>query len=294
MHILVTGGTGFIGGALLPELVGRGHCMTVLTRGKYSDSASIRYVNDLDAIEGKVDAVINLAGAGLAARRWSKGYKREIVDSRVGLTQHLVSWLERQQSRPGLLISGSAVGFYGQSLTDVFTEESGPGKGFSAELCRQWEVAAQTAESFIPQVVLLRLGVVLDYGGGALQEMLKSFQLGIGSWLGSGNQWLSWVHRRDVVNAICFVLETPGIQGPINLTAPRPVTHGELCGVAKEFKWTLFSAGVPSPVMRLLVGEMADELLLNGQRVEPQRLQQLDFVFEYSDLRDALANILGR
>lgn len=294
MHILVTGGTGFIGGALLPELVGRGHCMTVLTRGKYSDSASIRYVNALDAIEGKVDAVINLAGAGLAARRWSKGYKREIVDSRVGLTQHLVSWLERQQSRPGLLISGSAVGFYGQSLTDVFTEESGPGKGFSAELCRQWEVAAQTAESFIPQVVLLRLGVVLDHGGGALQEMLKSFQLGIGSWLGSGNQWLSWVHRRDVVNAICFVLETPGIQGPINLTAPKPVTHGELCGVAKEFKWTFFSAGMPSSVVRLLMGEMADELLLNGQRVEPQRLQQLDFVFEYSDLRDALANILGR
>ena len=294
MHILVTGGTGFIGGALLPELVSRGHCMTVLTRGKYSDSASIRYVNDLDAIEGRVDAVINLAGAGLAARRWSKGYKREIVDSRIGLTQHLVSWLERQQSRPGLLISGSAVGFYGQSLTDVFTEESGPGKGFSAELCRQWEVAAQTAESFIPQVVLLRLGVVLDHGGGALREMLKSFQLGIGSWLGSGNQWLSWVHRRDVVNAICFVLETPGIQGPINLTAPKPVTHGELCGVAKEFKWTFFSAGMPSSVVRLLMGEMADELLLNGQRVEPQRLQQLDFVFEYSDLRDALANILGR
>ena len=294
MHILVTGGTGFIGGALLPELVSRGHRMTVLTRGTYSDSASIRYVNVFDAIEGKVDTVINLAGAGLAARRWSKGYKREIVDSRIGLTQHLVSWLERQQSRPGLLISGSAVGFYGQSLTDVFTEESGPGKGFSAELCRQWEVAAQTAESFIPQVVLLRLGVVLDHGGGALQEMLKSFQLGIGSWLGSGNQWLSWVHRRDVVNAICFVLETPGIQGPINLTAPKPVTHGELCGVAKEFKWTFFSAGMPSSVVRLLMGEMADELLLNGQRVEPQRLQQLDFVFEYSDLRDALANILGR
>jgi uncharacterized protein (TIGR01777 family) len=186
------------------------------------------------------------------------------------------------------------VGFYGQSLTDVFTEESGPGEGFSAELCRQWEVAAQAAESFIPQVALLRLGVVLDHGGGALQEMLKSFQLGIGSWLGSGNQWLSWVHRRDVVNAICFVLETPGIQGPINLTAPRPVTHGELCGVAKEFKWTFFSAGMPSSVVRLLMGEMADELLLNGQRVEPQRLQQLDFVFEYSDLRDALANILGR
>jgi len=294
MHILVTGGTGFIGGALLPELLSRGYRMTVLTRGSYSDSAAVRYVNALNAVEGKVDAVINLAGAGLAARRWSKSYKREIVDSRVGLTQHLVAWLERQQSSPQLLISGSAVGLYGQSLTQVFTEDSGPGEGFSAELCRQWEAAALTAESFIPQVALLRLGVVLDHGGGALQEMLKSFQFGIGSWLGSGNQWLSWIHRRDVVNAICFLLENPGIQGPLNLSAPRPVTHGELCGVAKEFKWTLFSAGVPSPVMRLLVGEMADELLLNGQRVEPQRLQQLGFVFEYPQLRDAFENILRR
>ena len=294
MHILVTGGTGFIGGALLPELLSRGYRMTVLTRGSYCDSAAVRYVNDLDAVEGKVDAVINLAGAGLAARRWSKSYKREIVDSRVGLTQHLVAWLERQQSRPQLLISGSAVGFYGKSLTQAFTEDSGPGEGFSAELCRQWEAAALTAESFIPQVALLRLGVVLDHGGGALQEMLKSFQFGIGSWLGSGNQWLSWIHRRDVVNAICFLLETPGIQGPFNLTAPRPVTHEELCSVAKEFKWTLFSAGVPSPVMRLLVGEMADELLLNGQWVEPQRLRQLGFVFEYPQLRDALENILRR
>lgn len=294
MHILVTGGTGFIGGALLPELLSRGYRITVLTRGSYSDSAAVRYVNALDAVEGKVDAVINLAGAGLAARRWSKSYKREIVDSRVGLTQHLVAWLERQQSSPQLLISGSAIGFYGQSLTQVFTEDSGPGEGFSAELCRQWEAAALTAESFIPQVALLRLGVVLDHGGGALQEMLKSFQFGVGSWLGSGNQWLSWIHRRDVVNAICFLLETPGIQGPLNLTAPGPVTHVELCSVAKEFKWTLFSAGMPSPLMRLLVGEMADELLLNGQRVEPQRLQQLGFVFEYPQLRDAFENILRR
>jgi NAD dependent epimerase/dehydratase family enzyme len=132
MHILVTGGTGFIGGALLPELLSRGYRMTVLTRGSYSDSAAVRYVNALNAVEGKVDAVINLAGAGLAARRWSKSYKREIVDSRVGLTQHLVAWLERQQSSPQLLISGSAVGFYGQSLTQVFTEDSGPG-----ERCRR-------------------------------------------------------------------------------------------------------------------------------------------------------------
>ena len=293
MHILVTGGTGFIGSALIPELVGRGHEVTVISRAMRSALHKVAYCQTLSEVKTDIDAVVNLAGASLAARRWTARYKREIVESRVNLTQDLVSWLKQRDNPPDVFVSGSAVGFYGHHDSEVFTEANSQGQGFSATLCADWEQAAAEAEAFVPRVSMLRLGVVFDRGGGALQEMLRSFHVGLQSWLGSGEQWLSWVHREDVVSAICFLLEHPTASGPFNLTAPEPVTHREFSVVAAESFRTAFAAGVPESVMRLLVGEMADELLLKGQRVLPERLLNEGFGFSHPHIAGALQDILA-
>ena len=293
MHILVTGGTGFIGSALVPELVGRGHEVTIISRASRSAGHKVAYCQALSEVRADIHAVVNLAGASLAARRWTARYKREIVASRVDFTQKLVGGLTQLQNPPRVLISGSAVGFYGHDSSAVFTEANGRGRGFSADLCVAWEQAAEGALGVIPQVSLLRLGVVFDCGGGALQEMLRSFQFGLQSWLGTGEQWLSWIHRADVVSAICHLLDHPTASGAFNLTAPEPVTHRAFSEAAARHLRTRLSAGVPKAVMRLLVGEMADELLLNGQRVLPDRLIKGGFTFNHSDIDSALQSILS-
>lgn len=294
MHILVTGGTGFIGSALIPELVGRGHEVTVISRARRSAGPKVAYRQALSEVKTDIDAVVNLAGASLAAHRWTARYKREIVKSRVQLTQDLVSGLKQRDNPPDTFISGSAVGFYGHHASEVFTEANSRGQGFSATLCADWEQAAAEAEAFIPRVSMLRLGVVFDRGGGALQEMLRSFHFGLQSWLGSGEQWLSWIHREDVVSAICFLLEHPTASGPFNLTAPKPVTHKGFSVAAADCFRTVFSAGVPKPVMRFLVGEMADELLVNGQKVLPERLLKEGFRFSHPEITGALQDILAK
>ncbi len=269
MHILVTGGTGFIGGALLPALAGRGERVTVLTRQRRpmgQGQGQVAYVNALDDITDPVDAVINLAGASLAARRWTAAYKREIRSSRVDFTQQLVAWMASLETPPKVLISGSAIGFYGASRDARFTESSGGASDFAATLCRDWEQAALAAQSDLTRVVLLRLGVVLDAGGGALTEMMRSFRFGVGSWLGSGSQWLSWIHRGDVVAVILAVLDTH-VTGPVNVVAPTPVSHRAFCDALARRRRILFKAGVPGVVMRTLLGEMAESLLLTGQWV---------------------------
>lgn len=293
MHILVTGGTGFIGSALVPELVGRGHEVTIISRARRSAGHKVAYCRALSEVRADIHAVVNLAGASLAARRWTARYKREIVASRVDFTQKLVGGLTQLQNPPRVLISGSAVGFYGHDSSAVFTEANGRGRGFSADLCVAWEQAAEGALGVIPQVSLLRLGVVFDCGGGALQEMLRSFQFGLQSWLGTGEQWLSWIHRADVVSAICHLLDHPTASGAFNVTAPEPVTHRAFSEAAARYLRTRLSAGVPKAVMRLLVGEMADELLLNGQRVLPDRLMKGGFTFNHSDIDSALQSILS-
>ena len=298
MHILVTGGTGFIGQALLPALQQQGHTVTVLTRQHLSDRAadrgSVTYVQQLDAVPLPVHAVINLAGASLADRRWSDAYKAEMVASRVGTTDSLISWMSQQPTPPGVLLSGSAIGWYGASQEAVFDEQSPPGAGFAAALCQQWESAAQAATSLGTRVALLRLGVVFDRDGGALQEMLRSFKFGVGSWLGSGHQWLSWVHRWDVVRSILFLLEQSDASGAFNIVAPEAVTHRQFCEIASGRSPTLFNMGVPNFVARALVGEMADELLLSGQRVTPAALTAVGFTFAFPSLDGALVDIQAK
>ena len=294
MHVLMTGGTGLIGAATVAALAEKGATVSVLTRRPPLDEPGVEYITALSQCEGPVDTVINLAGAGLADRRWTPAYKQEIFDSRVALTGRLVEWMRSLSAPPKRLISASAIGYYGASEDGVFSEEAPSGAGFSAELCRQWEDEAVRAQDLGTAVTRLRLGVVFSARGGALGKMTQANQLGVESWLGTGSQWLSWVHRTDVVRAILHLCADTGAKGAYNLVAPRPVTHREFCRVLSARRPTLLSLGLPAPIMRMALGEMADELLLKGQRVTPNRLLDAGFDFRFSSLDSALIDILAR
>ncbi|MFO7551732.1 MAG: TIGR01777 family oxidoreductase [Haliea sp.] len=295
MHILITGGTGFIGQALVPHLLQAGHRISILSRSRHRDTAQCTFVRSLEELspDSAPDAVINLAGASLAGKRWTRAYKEELVASRVQGTRALVAYFAESAEPPRVLLSASAIGYYGPRGDDALTEEAAPGSGFSSELCQAWEQeAARAAEAGI-RTCLLRLGVVLDRQGGALKEMALPFRFGVASWPGSGHQYLSWIHREDVVAAMAFLLAEDTLAGPFNLTAPGPVTQRELCRAMRKHFRTLPGMPVPGPVMRLLLGEMAGELLLSGQRVVPAGLQRAGFEFRYPGIDDALAAIFG-
>ena len=294
MHILMTGATGFIGTLLAEHLIVQGHTLAILTRRSLADSDNCTYVKQLEVIspDEKIDAVINLAGASLAERRWTSKYKREILASRLETTEALLQLLRRLDSKPKALLSASAIGYYGHHGDEKLDEDGGSTPGFSQQLCERWEQEALAARELGVRVCLLRLGVVLDRDGGAFTQMARPFSFGVANWLGEGNQWLSWVHRRDVIGAIVFLLHHDELDGPFNITAPHAVTSRGFCDAMTRHKRTLFSASVPSTVMRLMVGEMAEELLLNGQRVVPAALQKAGFNFEFSDLDAALTDII--
>ena len=294
MHILLTGGTGFIGGALVPALTDAGHDVTVLTRQTIDDRAACRYVKDLEDLpaDSRFEAVINLAGASLAARRWTTAYKREIESSRLDTTRNLLGLFQRMERPPQTLLNASAIGYYGHHGEEELDEQGASVPGFSQALCQRWEETALEARQYGCRVCLLRLGVVLDSGGGAMEQMSRPFNFGVANWLGDGRQWLSWVHRADVVAAILFLLQNEELSGPFNITAPGAVTSRGFCDVMKKHKRTLVTAPVPGAVMRLMVGEMAGELLLNGQRVVPAALQSAGFHFAYPTLDEALSDIL--
>ncbi|MEQ8263390.1 TIGR01777 family oxidoreductase [Pseudohaliea sp.] len=296
MHVLVTGGTGFIGSALVPRLRGDGHEVTILSRGKHADGGGVRYVQSLDALadDAGVDAVINLAGASLNGRRWTEAYKREMVASRLHTTAAVVALCRRLARPPSVLVSASAIGYYGDRGDETLDEQSSMGEGFSAELCRDWEAAAREAEALGTRVVLARLGVVLDREGGAFVELSRPFRFGIANWLGSGRQYLSWVHRADVIAAFAFLLEQEALAGPVNVTAPAPVTHRTLCAALRRRLTTLPGMPVPGFVMRIMLGEVADELLLAGQKVLPKRLEAAGFAFHYRDIDSAVGQLLGK
>lgn len=295
MHILVTGGTGFIGQALVPRLVAAGHEVTVVTRSplRQRSQAGVHYVPAIDDVAG-ADALINLAGASLAGRRWNRSYKDELRSSRIGSTERVAAWCRSRRQPPSVVLSGSAVGYYGPRDDERLDEGADSGTSFSAQLCRDWEAAAAEAQSDATRVCLLRLGVVFDRQGGAFADLVKPFRFGIANWLGSGRQWLSWIHRRDVVSAMLFLLEHNGAAGPYNLTAPGSVTSRGLCTALRQHFHTLPAMPVPGPVMRILLGEVADELLLTGQQVEPMRLTEAGFAFTYPTLETALPQLLGR
>ena len=294
MHVLITGGTGLIGTATRALLREQGHRVTVLSRRARQNEPQLAFIEKLSDSEPDVDAVINLAGAGLADRRWSRRYKREITNSRVQLTQELVEWMSALEVAPTRLISASAIGYYGASETSQFTESSAGGEGFSAELCQAWEMAAREATALGIPVTVLRLGVVFARSGGALEKMTQSFRLGVESWLGSGSQWLSWVHLSDVVRAIDHALTTVTPASIYNVVAPHAIRHRDLAAEVGRFHTVWLKLGVPSAAARLLAGQMAEELLLTGQRVLPEQLEAEGFDFHYPTVADALTDLTAR
>lgn len=293
MDVLVTGGTGFIGESLLRALLGAGHSVTVLSRTAPEGArGGIRYVRQLEQIGEGIDAIINLAGASLAGKRWTAAYKQEIVSSRLDTTRAIERWVSGLSTPPAVMLSASAIGYYGAHKDALLTEADPVGSGFSAALCQDWEgVAEQAAAAGGMRLCRLRLGVVLDGGGGAYAQMALPFRLGIANWVGEGSQWLSWIHRKDVIAAMLHLLSDEGCSGAFNLTAPEAVTSRGFCTAMRVQHRTMLAVPMPAPVMRLMVGEMADELLLSGQRVLPARLQEQGFAFSYPSIDSALAAI---
>ncbi|SFC29747.1 hypothetical protein SAMN05660443_2125 [Marinospirillum celere] len=293
MRVLVSGATGFIGQTLCRLLVEQGHEPWVWTRQlkpRLPEGTS-HFVNQLSEIEkNSIDAVINLAGAGIADKRWSEARKKELISSRVNTTQQLVKWMTAQDKPPRVLISASAVGYYGEQGNREVTEETPPTSGFTHDLCAAWEKAALEAEQLGARVCLVRTGVVLDQGGGSLAKMLPAFKLGLGGPLGSGQHWFPWIHREDMARIYLWLLENPEQQGVFNASAPQPVTNAEFTRcLGKALKRPAFMP-MPAPVLKLMFGEMA-ELLLVSDRMLPKRLQQAGFEFHYPRLEQALAKI---
>lgn len=295
MNILLTGGTGFIGTALVARLLARGDTITVYTRNDtLEDSASLSYVTDLGEITpgSYFDAFINLAGESIAGGRWTDARKQALTDSRVGTTRALFELAGRLDRPPATLLSASAIGYYGPQDDAPLDEDADTVDCFSHKLCAAWEDEALRFESLGTRVCRLRLGVVLGRGGGAFEQLKRSVQFGVATWLGSGRQWLSWVHRDDVIRAIEFLLEHPTLSGPFNLTAPGAVTNRGFSEALAQFRRALIWLPVPGVVMRAAMGELADELLLTGQRVVPGRLEAAGFGFNYPDLSEALPSLL--
>lgn len=245
-----------------------------------------------EALEG-LGGAIHLSGASIAAHRWTEAWKREMTDSRVQSTRALAITLASLRRPPPVLLVASAIGFYGDRGEELLDETSAPGSGFMADLCRQWEAAAWPAIDAGIRVVHLRLGVVLGPGPGALGKMVPLFRLGLGGRLGSGRQWMSWISLADALGAMLFALETPTVSGPVNLTAPNPVTNaGFTRALARQLGRPAF---LPAPAfaLRLALGEMADEALLASARVFPSRLTTAGFRFAYPTLTQALAAALA-
>ena len=291
MRVLITGGTGFIGGALIERLCQREAAITVYTRNtSHFDTDSISYLNRLEDIpdDAQFDVFINLAGESLAASRWSEARKAVLVESRVATTRALVELAQRLQHKPRVVLSASAIGIYGHQGNDRLAEDAEQRDGFAHRLCQAWETEAHRFEALGIRLCVLRLGVVLASEGGPMEQLRRSVAFGVATWMGSGKQWLSWVHRDDALASMEFLLAEELCSGAYNLTAPEPVTNRGLCHELSLRQQVFLKLPIPGFVMRLALGEMALELLLNGQRVVPRRLQEAGFDFRYETLREAL------
>jgi uncharacterized protein len=239
------------------------------------------------------DAVVNLAGASVAAGRWTLARRRLLVESRVEATRAVVKLIQRSRRKPSVLVSGSAVGFYGADERATFTEQSAGLPAFTHDVCDAWEAEALKAERHGVRLCLLRTGIVLGAGGGALARMLPAFALGLGGPMGSGRQWVSWIHLDDVVGLIIHAIAVETVRGPLNATAPEPVRNADFAQALGRALHRPAALPVPGFVLRLAFGRLADEVLLGGQRVLPQQAQQTGYQFLYPTLGEALKEIIG-
>jgi len=298
MRVAVTGSHGLIGGELVTELTERGHEVTRLVRSRPTGPGEAAWDPARGTIEARKleghDAVVHLAGVGIGDHRWTEDHKKAVLDSRVRGTSLLAETLAALDRKPTVLVSGSAVGFYGYTGQDeVMTESSPRGAGFLADVVDRWERATAPAAEAGIRVATVRSGVVLTGKGGALKKQLLPFKLGVGGRLGTGRQWLSWVALEDEVAGILHVMSTPDLRGPVNVTSPRPVTNAEFTAtLARVLKRPAFMP-VPTPALHALFGkEMTAEMLLGGQRVLPTVLEASGFSFTHPDLERALRTML--
>ncbi|MGD8228226.1 MAG: TIGR01777 family oxidoreductase [Desulfobacteraceae bacterium] len=302
MKIFMTGGTGFVGTALTRKLTQQNHQITILTRALAKDSSlpkGVTYLEGDPAEKGgwqenvaEHEVVINLAGASIF-RRWSETAKEIIRDSRIHTTQNLVDALAPRKGKETLLLSTSAIGYYGFQGEEDLGEESGPGDGFLASLAQEWESEARKAEAFGAKVALLRFGIVLGKDGGALRQMVPLFNMYLGSPLGHGEQWFSWIHEEDVAGIYSYLIAERNISGPLNCTAPNPVRNMDLTKtLAEVLGKPTFMPAVPGFMLRLIMGEFGS-VLLEGQKVLPNRLLDMGFRFRFPKIKGALQDLLG-
>ncbi len=301
MNIIVAGGSGLIGSALLKELVLQKHSIVLLSRNPERtrihgsiqvvrwDSATVgEWANVIDG----ADAIINLAGESIAGRRWTSTQKRKIFSSRIDSTRAIVAAIGQSKRKPSVLMNASAVGYYGNVPDDVVEEDHQKGNGFLSNVCEQWEKEALRVRELGVRVVLLRTGIVLDKNGGALHKLLLPFQLFVGGPLGSGKQWFPWIHLQDEVSAILYALQNEQTAGPLNLSAPEPVRMAEFCKMLGKILHRPSWLPVPEILLSLILGEMAKPLLFDGQQAIPKRLVDAGFKFQFPTLESAILDIL--
>ena len=294
--ILVSGSSGLIGAALIPALKSNGYEIACLVRGAASGKDQIQWDPAQPLVPESVsgfDAVVHLAGESIVGR-WTEAKKRRIRESRVKGTLRLAEALAQAPQRPRVLISASAIGYYGDRGEETLREDSASGSGFLPEVCREWEDATEPATKAGIRTAQMRFGLVLSRFGGALQKMLPPFRLGVGGNMGSGRQWWSWVDIDDLVGAVQHVIKTETLRGPVNVVGPSPVTNAEFTKTLASVLSRPAILPMPAFAARLVFGQMGDELLLASQRVEPAKLLASGYVFQKPDLRLALSAILKK
>jgi uncharacterized protein (TIGR01777 family) len=304
MKIVISGSTGMVGTALVESLRAEGHAIGRLARpgtqipaGGGASETWIRWnpsAGEIDAAAAEnADAVVHLAGASIGDGRWTESRKAILRSSRVDATRNLVRALGRLKSPPKIFISASAIGYYGDRGEEELIEESAPGNDFLAKLCCDWEAESGRAEEFAARTVITRFGIILSKRGGALPRMLLPFRMGVGGRLGTGKQWMSWITLADTVGIIRATLDDARVRGPVNVVTPNPVRNSEFTAALARVlrRPAIFPA--PGFALRLVLGDMAQALLLSGQRVLPEKLRSLGYGFKSTDLSGALRETTG-
>ncbi|MGB4192094.1 MAG: TIGR01777 family oxidoreductase [Rickettsiales bacterium] len=298
MKILITGGTGLIGSNIIKALIAeyQNINITIFTRNtlltENSSNIQIKYIDDINKLDKDYNIIINLAGEPINKGRWTDSKKARILSSRIDITKKLIEYISKLEQKPELLISGSAIGFYGSNPTQIFTEDSkADDDGFTHQLCERWENIANEAKDYGVRVVNLRTGIVLAKEGGILKEMLWPFKLALGCQIGDGKAYMSWIHIKDLCNIIMYIINNKNIEGPVNGTAPNPVQNRDFSKtLAKVLNRPMFLT-MPSFIVKIMFGEMGEALLLNGQRVLPNKITEAGYSFEFDNLNKALDNL---
>jgi uncharacterized protein (TIGR01777 family) len=295
MKIVITGGTGFLGSALAESLAAEGNDVVSISRvagGTYKGVRHLAGAAGYQEIDG-ADAVVNLAGTGIADKRWTLARKDVLLSSRIAVTSAVVGACSRATRKPKVLVSGSAIGYYGSSLSDHFDESWPPGVDFLGQLCAQWEQAARAVEKDGIRCVLIRTGLVLGPNGGLLKKMAPPFRMFVGGPVGSGRQWMSWIHLDDWIAMVRMAITNDAIRGPINLVAPNPVTNREFSRALGKALHRPSVIPLPEFAVRMMFGELADGALLASQHVAPAVAQSAGYQFRHTDVQQALNQVFS-